>query len=142
MTIHFNRYNLCFYKYTECRDKYKSLYLIVCIYVLYRLLSILLWKMSAIRYNVLDGRAFSHGCYRTLVEYKDSCFLSIFLWFSVRFLCSEYLRCLIRLEKCRCFITCVFICTCAKFLKLYVFSTHCILMIINQSSILLFYISF
>ena len=52
--------------------------LIVLQYVLYRLLSILLWKMSAIRYNVLDGRAFSHGCYRPLVEYKDSCFLSIF----------------------------------------------------------------
>ena len=29
VTIHFNRYNLCFYKYTECRDKCKSLYFIV-----------------------------------------------------------------------------------------------------------------
>ena len=27
-TIHFNRYNLCFDKYTECGDKCKSLYLI------------------------------------------------------------------------------------------------------------------
>ena len=75
-----------------------------------------------------------------LLNTKIVVFLVFFLWFSVRFLCSEYLRCLIRLEKCRCFITCVFICTCAKFLKLYVFSTHCILMIINQSSILSFYI--
>ena len=29
VTIHFNRYNLCFDKYTECRDKCKSLYFIV-----------------------------------------------------------------------------------------------------------------
>ena len=29
VTIHFNRYNLCFYKYTECRDKYKPLYFMV-----------------------------------------------------------------------------------------------------------------
>ena len=29
VTIHFNRYNLRFYKYTECRDKCKSLYFIV-----------------------------------------------------------------------------------------------------------------
>ena len=27
--IHFNRYNLCFYKYTECGDKCKLLYFIV-----------------------------------------------------------------------------------------------------------------
>ena len=28
VTIHFNRYNLCFDKYTECRDKCKPLYFI------------------------------------------------------------------------------------------------------------------
>jgi hypothetical protein len=31
--------------------------------------------MSAIRYNVLTDRAFLHGCYRTLAEYKGSGFL-------------------------------------------------------------------
>ena len=29
VTIHFNRYNLCFYKYTECRNKCKPLYFMV-----------------------------------------------------------------------------------------------------------------
>ena len=29
VTIHFNRYNLCFYKYTECGDKCKPLYFMV-----------------------------------------------------------------------------------------------------------------
>ncbi len=33
--------------------------------------------MSAIRYKVLNDRAFPHGCYRTLVEYKGSGFLGI-----------------------------------------------------------------
>ncbi|EYA67388.1 hypothetical protein M139_1191 [Bacteroides fragilis str. S23L24] len=33
--------------------------------------------MSAIRFNVLNDRAFPHGCYRTLVECKGSGFLGI-----------------------------------------------------------------
>ncbi len=33
--------------------------------------------MSAIRFNVLDDRAFPQVCYRTLVEYKGSAFLGI-----------------------------------------------------------------
>lgn len=33
--------------------------------------------MSAIRFNVLNDRAFPHGCYRTLVEYKGSGFHGI-----------------------------------------------------------------
>ena len=47
-----------------------------CIYVLYRLFSALLW-MSAIRYKVLNDRAFPQVCYRTLVECKGSGFLGI-----------------------------------------------------------------
>ena len=34
-------------------------------------------EMSAIRFNVLNDRAFPHGCYRTLVECKGSAFLGI-----------------------------------------------------------------
>ena len=34
-------------------------------------------EMSAIRFNVLNDRAFPHGCYRTLAEYKGSAFLGI-----------------------------------------------------------------
>ena len=48
----------------------------LCIYVLYRLLLAFL-RMSAIRFNVLNDRAFPHGCYRTLVEYKGSGFHGI-----------------------------------------------------------------
>lgn len=33
--------------------------------------------MLAIRYKVLNDRAFPYGCYRTLVEYKDNAFLGI-----------------------------------------------------------------
>lgn len=33
--------------------------------------------MLAIRFNVLNDRAFPHGCYRTLVECKGSGFLGI-----------------------------------------------------------------
>ena len=33
--------------------------------------------MSAIRCKVLNDRAFPHGCYRALVEYKSSAFLGI-----------------------------------------------------------------
>lgn len=33
--------------------------------------------MSTIRYNVLNDRAFPHGCYKTLAEYKGSVFLGI-----------------------------------------------------------------
>ena len=46
------------------------------IYVLYRLFSALLW-MSAIRYKVLNDRAFPLVCYRMLVECKGSGFLGI-----------------------------------------------------------------
>lgn len=41
--------------------------------------------MSAIRYKVLNDRAFPHGCYRTLVEYKGSGFLGISVVFGMVF---------------------------------------------------------
>ena len=77
VTIHFNRYNLRFYKYTECRDKCKPLYFIV--------LHIRVVPPSFSHFvecplsdsNVLNDRAFPHGCYRTLVECKGNVFLGI-----------------------------------------------------------------
>lgn len=48
--------------------------------------------MSTIRYNVLNDRAFPHGCYRTLAEYKGSGFLGISVVYGGVFL--------ICLEKC------------------------------------------
>lgn len=44
-----NRYNLCFDKYTECRDNANRCISQLCIYVLYRLLSVLLWN---VRYQI------------------------------------------------------------------------------------------
>ena len=52
--------------------------------------------MSAIRFNVLNDKAFPHGCYRTLVEYKGSVFLGISV------ICTEIFvhLYLIRWKKC------------------------------------------
>ena len=55
--------------------------------------------MSAIRFNVLNDRAFPHGCYRTLAEYKVVFFLE-FLRFAVEFLRSDYFGNLIHWKKC------------------------------------------
>lgn len=77
MTIHFNRYNLRFNKYTECRDKCKSLYFIALHIRVVPPLFSLFCGMSVIRYKVLSDRAFPQVCYRTLVECKGSGFLGI-----------------------------------------------------------------
>ena len=45
--------------------------------------------MSAIRYNVLNDRAFPQVCYRTLVEYKGSGFLGISVVCGVVFICQR-----------------------------------------------------
>ena len=52
--------------------------------------------MSAIRYKVLNDRAFPHGCYRTLVECKGNVFLGISV------ICGGIfaLQSLIRWKKC------------------------------------------
>ena len=57
-----------------------------CIYVLYCIFSAFC-KISAIRYNALSDREFSHRCYRIFVESKDCGFLGISL-VSLCFLCE------------------------------------------------------
>lgn len=96
MTIYFNRYNLCFDKYTECGDKCKPLYFIA---LHIRVVSPLFSQfcgMFAIRYNVLSDRVFPQVCYRTLVKYKGSVFLGIFVICGGNFIVFSA----IRLEKC------------------------------------------
>lgn len=52
--------------------------------------------MFAIRYNVLSDRVFPQVCYRTLVKYKGSVFLGIFVICGGNFIVFSA----IRLEKC------------------------------------------
>ena len=92
MTIHFNRYNLCFDKYTECRDKCKSLYFIVLHMRVVPLSFSHFCGISAIKYNVLNDRVFPHGCYRTLVGCKGSGFLGISVVCGVVFLFQKVLN--------------------------------------------------
>ena len=47
--------------------------------------------MSAIRYKVLNDRAFPQVCYRTLVEYKGSGFLGISVACGVFFIFQKVL---------------------------------------------------
>ena len=99
VTIHFNRYNLCFYKYTECRDKCKSLYFIVLhIRVVPPLFSpfvecplsdSMYWLIVNFRMDVTER----------LLNTKIEIFLE-FLWFAVEFLRSDYLGYSIRWKKC------------------------------------------
>ena len=56
----------------------------------------LFYGMSTIRYKVLNDRAFPQVCYRTLVEYKGSVFLGIFVICGGNFIVFSA----IRLEKC------------------------------------------
>lgn len=91
MTVHFNRYNLCFDKYTECGDKCKSVYFIALHICVVPLSFSLFLRMSAIRYKVLNDRAFPQVCYRTLVEYKGSGFLGISVVCGVFFIFQKVL---------------------------------------------------
>ena len=99
MTIHFNRYNLCFYKYTECRDKCKSLYFIALhIRVVPPLFN------PFVECPLSDARCWMIGNFRMDVTERllnaNVVFFLEFLRFAVEFLCSEYWKCLIRWEKC------------------------------------------
>ena len=58
--------------------------------MLYRFLLAFL-RMSAIRYKVLNDRAFPQICYRTLVEYKGSGFLGISVVCGVFFIFQKVL---------------------------------------------------
>ena len=83
-TIHFNRYNLCFDKYTECRDKCKPLYFIALhIRVVPPLLS------SFVECPLSDSMYWMIGHFRRyvperLLNAKVVVFLG-FLWFTVDF---------------------------------------------------------
>ena len=99
VTIHFNRYNLCFYKYKECRDKCKSLYFIALhIRVVPPLFSLFVecplsdstcWMIGNFRMDVTER----------LLNTKVVLFLEL-LRFAVDFLRYNYLICLIHLKKC------------------------------------------
>ena len=87
-TIHFNRYNLCFDKYTECRDKCKSLYFnALHIRVVPPLFS------PFVECPLSDTRCWMIGHFRMdvterLLNTKVVVFLG-FLWFAVWFLFFE-----------------------------------------------------
>ena len=95
--IYFNRYNLCFHKYTECRDKSKLLYFMVLhIRVVLPLFS------HFVECPLSDTMCWMIGYFH---RYVTECLLNTkvvvflgFLWFVVGLLHSEYL---IRLKKCR-----------------------------------------
>ena len=99
VTIHFNRYNLCFYKYTECRDKCKSLcFIILHIHVVPPLFSPFVecplsdttcWMIVDFRMDVTER----------LLNAKVVFFLE-FLRFASEFLRSDYFGYLIRCKKC------------------------------------------
>ena len=98
VTIHFNRYNLCFYKYTECRDKCKSLYLIVLHirvvppsfnpFVECPLSDTTCWTIGYSHMDVTER----------LLNTKVVVFLG-FLWFAVDFLLVKYNEIFDSLEK-------------------------------------------
>lgn len=99
VTIHFNRYNLCFYKYTECRDKCKPLYFIVLhirvvppsfsSFVECLLSDSTYWLIGHFRKDVTER----------MLNTKVVFFLG-FLRFAVGFLCFDYLGYSIRWKKC------------------------------------------
>ena len=88
VTIHFNRYNLCFDKYTECRDKCKPLYFIALhIRVVPPLFSPFMeCPLSDTRYWVIGY--FRRYVTEHLLNTKVVVFLG-FLWFAVWFLFLE-----------------------------------------------------
>ena len=91
VTIHFNRYNLCFDKYTECRDKCKPLY-----FIALHIRVVPLLFSSFMEYPLSDTRCWMIGHFRRyvterLLNTKVVVFLE-FLWFAVEFLlvwCNE-----------------------------------------------------
>ena len=99
VTIHFNRYNLCFYKYTECRDKCKSLY-----FTALHIRVVPLSFSPFVECPLSDSTCWTIGYFRRyvterLLNAKVVVFLEI-LCFAVGFLHSEYLEYLIRWKKC------------------------------------------
>ena len=91
VAIHFNRYNLCFDKYTECRDKCKPLYFIALhIRVVPLLFSPFVeCPLSDTMYWVIGH--FRRYVTERLLNTKVVVFLE-FLWFAVEFLlvwCNE-----------------------------------------------------
>ena len=88
VTIHFNRYNLRFNKYTECRDKCKSLYFIALHIRVVPLLfnSFVECPLSDTMYWVIGHfRRYVTEC---LLDAKIVVFLG-FLWFAVWFSSQE-----------------------------------------------------
>ena len=88
VTIHFNRYNLCFDKYTECGDKCKSVYFIA-LHICVVPLSFSLFCECPLS----DTRCWMIGHFRRyvterLLNTKVVVFLE-FLWFAVCFLFSR-----------------------------------------------------
>ena len=88
VTVHFNRYNLCFDKYTECGDKCKSVYFIA-LHICVVPLSFSLFcecPLSDTRYWVIGY--FRRYVTEHLLNTKVVVFLE-FLWFAVCFLFSR-----------------------------------------------------
>lgn len=87
VTIHFNRYNLCFDKYTECRDKCKSLdFMALHIRVVPPLFSPFVeCPLSDTRYWMIGH--FRRYVTERLLNTKVVVFLG-FLWLAVEFLRS------------------------------------------------------
>lgn len=88
VTVHFNRYNLCFDKYTECGDKCKSVYFIA-LHICVVPLSFSLFCECPLS----DTRCWMIGHFRRyvtehLLNTKVVVFLE-FLWFAVCFLFSR-----------------------------------------------------
>ena len=97
-TIHFNRYNLCFYKYTECGDKCNVLY--------FTALHIRVVPPSFSHFEecpLSDSTCWLIGYFRMdvterLLNTKVVVFLG-FLWFAVDFLLVKYNEIFDSLEK-------------------------------------------
>ena len=97
-TIHFNRYNLCFYKYTECGDKCNVLY--------FTALHIRVVPPSFSHFEecpLSDSTCWLIGYFRMdvterLLNTKVVVFLG-FLWFAVEFLLVRYNEIFDSLEK-------------------------------------------
>ena len=91
VTIHFNRYNLCFDKYTECRDKCKPLY-----FIALHIRVVPLLFSSFMECPLSDTRCWMIGHFRRYVTERllnTKVVVSLeFLWFAVEFLlvwCNE-----------------------------------------------------
>lgn len=99
VTIHFNRYNLCFYKYTECRDKCKSLYFIV-LHIRVVPPSFSYFVECPLSDTTCWTIGYSHMDVTERLLNTKVVILLGFLWFVVEFLRSDYLGYSIRWKKC------------------------------------------